>query len=104
MLRFLPIILSDTSDMLLERGLKYFLVQSVRSILFLVGSLTILRGSFPDPTCLITIPILVKLGAAPFHGWFIRILSIVQIRTLTLLSTLQKLTPLLLLLHLKISY
>jgi len=91
MLRFLPIISSSDST-ILENPIKYFLIQSWSSAFFLVGNLFFLLfpGSFYN---LSAIAILLKLGAAPFHYWFISILTSCDIWNLYLLRTFQKIIP-----------
>lgn len=48
---------------------------------------------------LVVLALLIKLGAAPLHLWFIRVLRLRRLETLVLLSTVQKVIPLLLLQH-----
>lgn len=96
-LAFLPIISSETG-VAFENTIKYFIIQSCASIIFLFGVIFCLfiRNRF---ILIKRIAIFFKLGAAPFHGWFISILKRCSIWVLFLLSTLQKLLPLLILVN-----
>nr|VFU78851.1 NADH dehydrogenase subunit 2 [Proasellus rectus] len=94
LLSFLPIILfsSPTGS---EGGLKYFLVQAM-------GSLIILQTSFswfmlPCPYLFLSIPLILKLGAAPLHFWLPEVTKTLPWRTNMVLLTLQKTGPLYLL-------
>lgn len=66
MLMFLPIISSEPG-LALENTIKYFLVQRWASILFLIG--VIMAIVFEESLFFIRfIGLILKLGAAPFHG------------------------------------
>ena len=102
-LSFLPIIFSERIEALIESTFKYFLIQSIGSIIFLTGSLFLLKRPFPLFSLLNTLPIFLKLGVPPLHGWFVSILSSVSLKTLFILSTIQKWIPLIILIHIKIN-
>nr|VFU78674.1 NADH dehydrogenase subunit 2 [Proasellus granadensis] len=94
LLSFLPMILlsSSTSS---EGGLKYFLIQAL-------GSLLILQTSFswsliPLPYLFFTVPLLLKLGAAPLHFWLPGVAKTLTWRMNMILLTVQKTGPLYLL-------
>jgi len=91
-LRFLPIIASRNIS-LLENPIKYFLVQRWASTIFLIGNfLSFILWS--DIIYLSLIRVLLKLGAAPLHSWFISILKTCDLWVLLLMSTAQKIIPL----------
>ena len=94
MLRFLPI-LSSSSYNSLENSLKYFLIQSPGSIIFLFSSL-IGNGRLIIEIIVYT-SILLKLGSAPFQGWFLSLVIRLNLEIYFLLATLQKLIPLIIL-------
>jgi len=89
----LPII-SNQGVRSFENTMKYFLVQSVASILFLSSRIIVnfIPEYFSDVG---TISIFLKLGAAPLHRWFISILKTCSLTILFFLSTIQKILPLL---------
>jgi len=101
MLRFLPIISSKLS-IELENSIKYFLVQSWASIIFLLRFffLTYINRIY----ILIIIRIFIKLGVAPFHVWFISILKTSSLYILILLSSVQKIIPLIIMRNIKIRF
>jgi len=86
--------MSTGGRLALENTIKYFLVQRWASIVFLLGYFFAIR-IFKNLVYMRLIGILLKLGAAPLHGWFISILKTCSMWVLIILSTLQKLIPLL---------
>jgi len=92
-LRFIPILTSMETNYLLERGVKYFLVQGLASILFIFSTVSFL-GTGGRVFRLAYLRIIIKLGAAPFHGWFVNLINTVSITSLFILATVQKIRPL----------
>nr|UZP16833.1 NADH dehydrogenase subunit 2 [Artemia tibetiana] len=84
-LSFIPIMIEESK----ENSLKYFLVQSVASVIFLASTL---NQSF---SFLIPFALLIKIGAAPFHMWLVSISKSTSWKILALLMTFQKIGPLL---------
>ena len=96
-LAFLPIISSEPG-IAFENTIKYFIIQRCASIIFLFGVIfcLLIRNKF---IIMKRLAIFVKLGASPFHGWFISILKRCSIWVLFLLSTIQKILPLLIIIN-----
>ena len=102
-LRFLPIMSSNDAAPF-ENTMKYFLVQSLASILFIIT--TIIRAykyKYRIERVLI-LSIVLKLGIAPFHSWFIIVIKVTSLHNLFLLSTLQKFIPLVIIRSLNIKF
>ena len=103
MLSFLPIISSNDLSPF-ENTIKYFLVQSLASIIFItVTIIRIFKYKYRIERVLI-LSIALKLGIAPFHSWFIIIIKITNLHNLFLLSTLQKFIPLVIIRSFNIKY
>ena len=94
-LRFLPII-SSGLNIELENSVKYFLIQSWASIIFLINYF-FCSYFLNSINLLLIIRIFIKLGISPFHTWFISILKTCSLYVLILLSSLQKIIPLIIL-------
>lgn len=94
-IRVLPLLSSQTGGFRGEVRMKYFLVQAWGSALFLFGFLLGLSRSTGGG--LISMALIMKLGAAPLHLWFVSVLRLRSLEALVLLSTVQKIIPLLLL-------
>lgn len=101
-LRFLPII-SSGLNIELENSVKYFIIQSWASIIFLIRFF-FCNYLFNNFYLLLIISIFIKLGIAPFHTWFISILKTCSLFILIILSTIQKIIPLIILNNIYINY
>ena len=89
---FLPLICL-TMGSSLEVGLKYFLIQRMGSMLFLFFIIYNSYIIFSGPAILLVMAL--KLGRAPFHNWFVSVVSRVRIYIYFLLATVQKMIPVL---------
>ena len=101
-LRFLPII-SSGINIELENSVKYFIIQSWASIIFLIRFF-FCNYLFNNFFLLLIIRIFIKLGVSPFHTWFISILKTCSLYILMILSTIQKLIPLIIINNIFIRY
>lgn len=88
-LALMPIITQYKLTRLNEAALKYFLIQIPAGLLFLGGRLTMLERE-----TLFFLALLIKLGAFPFFAWMPHIFSGISFSHIFLLSTLQKIPPL----------
>ena len=100
-LRFLPII-SSKENVEIENSIKYFLIQRWASITFLIRFFFffVVNNNF---FILINLRLFIKLGISPFHSWFISILKTSSLNTLFILSTLQKIIPLIIIFNTKVN-
>lgn len=99
-LRFLPII-SSKENVEIENSIKYFLIQRWASITFLIRFFFfIVNNNF---FILINLRLFIKLGISPFHSWFISILKTSSLNTLFILSTFQKIIPLIIIFNIKVN-
>jgi NADH:ubiquinone oxidoreductase subunit 2 (subunit N) len=75
-----------------SNSLKYFLIQGLcSSVIIFVFFIKII---FIDLGWVIVFILIIKLGLAPFHYWFIRIVKYISWEIVFLLSVLQKILPL----------
>nr|YP_009235510.1 NADH dehydrogenase subunit 2 [Metapenaeopsis dalei]AMD15651.1 NADH dehydrogenase subunit 2 [Metapenaeopsis dalei] len=93
LLSFIPLISSKDNQYSSEAALKYFLIQALgSSIIIMSASLTLFTT---EPTnALMTIALLLKAGAAPFHFWFPSVMEGLQWPQVIVLMTVQKIAPL----------
>merc|ERR1711955_179359 len=84
-LRFLPIITSREYSPI-ENSIKYFLIQRIASIFYIICILLCLIKYSFILELFIFIRIMVKLGAAPFHRWFLSLSKTLNLFTLILIS------------------
>lgn len=81
----------------LENRLKYFLIQRVASVWFIWLALLSTFLGQGLTAGLRVFAIALKLGIAPFHGWFVSVVSRTSLGLIFILSTFQKFIPLLIL-------
>lgn len=77
-----------------ESIIKYFIIQSVASIIFLFRVIYILIGVSIINEIIITIAILIKLGSAPFHNWILIIIEYIDYLVIFVILTILKAPPL----------
>jgi len=94
---FIPLLMAEMSRVALENRLKYFLVQRVASLWFIFSCLIRTFIQWNIIILIMVLAITLKLGMAPFHGWFISVMSSTSFSLMFLLSTAQKFIPLLVL-------
>nr|UAM92189.1 NADH dehydrogenase subunit 2 [Geosesarma faustum] len=102
MMSFIPLIVLKMNSYYSEAALKYFLIQALGSTLFITSSfisMSILYISY----IIIFFALLLKLASAPFHFWFPQIMEGLNWPQVFLLSTIQKLAPMILLSYLMIN-
>jgi len=92
LLSFIPLISSPSNQYKSETGLKYFLVQALGSSSILVGLLSVSYLSYSSDF-IITSALLVKIGGAPFHFWFIEVIAQLNWLQIIILNTFQKIAP-----------
>nr|UGS80139.1 NADH dehydrogenase subunit 2 [Anomolachesilla palaciosi] len=101
MISFIPLMILNKNIFSNESALKYFLIQASSSALFImlcmmnsffmINMMNFYTNSFIMH--LMMIPLLIKLGAAPFHQWFINIIQGMSWMTCYFLMTWQKIAP-----------
>nr|ATX74344.1 NADH dehydrogenase subunit 2 [Gehyra nana] len=101
-LSILPIVMKPSHPRATEATMKYFLIQALAAALILFAStmnawqtgLWDITSSTHTTTAIISMAILLKLGAAPVHLWYPEVLQGTTLNTALLISTWQKLAPL----------
>lgn len=101
LLSFIPIIIDNNNLSSTESAIKYFLTQTLASIIFLFSSiLYVTKFAFFSPinvnyeNIIINLTLIIKLGAAPLHFWFPNIIENLSWLNSLILITWQKLAPL----------
>lgn len=99
------IIFNNKNKFSIERIIKYFIIQAIASSILLIriiiitkipNNLIVNSSSF---ILLYNTSLLLKIGIAPFHFWYIEIVESINWITCFLLITWQKLTPLILIIY-----
>lgn len=79
---------------------KYFIIQRIGSLSLLIG-LGLIRCLVEGPWAryILILALLIKTGIPPFHGWFVTVIEEISWDSIFLLSTIQKVLPFFLLIH-----
>ena len=91
-LRFLPLIISREYSPI-ENSIKYFLIQRFASIIYISCVLLCILKFNYILEIIIILRIIIKLGAAPFHGWFLSLSKSLRLFIFIIVSTIQKIIP-----------
>nr|QAX91395.1 NADH dehydrogenase subunit 2 [Parastacus brasiliensis] len=92
LLSFIPLISSYNNRLSSEAALKYFLIQALGSAMIIFSSTFISLFAYL-PYLFISLSLLLKLGAAPFHFWFPQVMEGLGWIQAMILMTVQKLAP-----------
>nr|YP_010478436.1 NADH dehydrogenase subunit 2 [Nesophrosyne ponapona]UVI59880.1 NADH dehydrogenase subunit 2 [Nesophrosyne ponapona] len=96
LMSFIPF-LQNENPLSSESMIKYFIVQSIASTLFLFSVSVMLVGDSMMKTSnemILTAAMLIKLGSAPFHNWVLMIVEPMEIFPMTCMLTIMKIPPL----------
>nr|UGS80256.1 NADH dehydrogenase subunit 2 [Fuelleborniella sp. FuspCA] len=104
MISFIPFIINNKNIFSNEASMKYFLFQASASSLFIFLCIYSSYYNFIYnfnlfywKSIIIMVPLLMKLGAAPFHFWFVSVMQSFNWISCYIVMTWQKLAPLFLL-------
>nr|ATF28643.1 NADH dehydrogenase subunit 2 [Pomponia linearis] len=100
LISFLPIMMNSMSVYASESMIKYFIVQSMSSGLFFMS---IMYLTMYNINYLMMIGLLIKMGCPPFHMWFPSVMEGLSWYGCFMLSTIQKLVPIVLMCYLEIN-
>nr|AGA56179.1 NADH dehydrogenase subunit 2 [Polycheles typhlops] len=92
LLAFIPLITSKNNLFYSESALSYFLIQALGSAL-LIFSASLLLMETPFYLFIMSLSLFLKMGAAPFHFWFPKIMEGLNWPQAFILMTVQKLAP-----------
>nr|AAT37228.1 NADH dehydrogenase subunit 2 [Desmognathus orestes] len=107
-LAIIPIMSKMNHPRSTEAAIKYFLIQSMASALLLfattlnawyTGEWTIINMQTQTPLLLLMTALMIKLAVAPFHMWLPDIIQGLDLMTCLILSTWQKLAPMVLMIQ-----
>nr|QDR25234.1 NADH dehydrogenase subunit 2 [Metaplax longipes] len=99
LMSFIPLIALKMNPLYSEASLKYFLIQALGSVMLISSSFLYLSLSFMSSVT-IFLALLLKVGGAPFHWWFPQVMEGLKWPQVLILSTIQKLAPMVLISYL----
>nr|UGS80503.1 NADH dehydrogenase subunit 2 [Polypsocus corruptus] len=111
MLSFIPIMINNKNSLSTEASIKYFLIQASASSMFIFFCIINTYQNFNyfyfmemSNISFLIIPLMIKLGSAPFQTWFISVMQSLNWYKCYLLMTMQKIIPLFLMNFMFIKY
>nr|YP_009699984.1 NADH dehydrogenase subunit 2 [Dermestes tessellatocollis]QEK77720.1 NADH dehydrogenase subunit 2 [Dermestes tessellatocollis]QIA46733.1 NADH dehydrogenase subunit 2 [Dermestes maculatus] len=106
LLSFIPLMSSTKNSMQSEAAMKYFITQSIASMILLFSMIIIMADNIminslmlPNQLMIMNSAILMKMGAAPFHFWFPEIIEGLSWMNSFILMTWQKVAPMVILIQ-----
>nr|YP_009443861.1 NADH dehydrogenase subunit 2 [Amphigerontia montivaga]ATU07082.1 NADH dehydrogenase subunit 2 [Amphigerontia montivaga] len=110
MMSFIPMILVNKNILSNEASLKYFLIQAIASCSFITFCLmnSIYTNFFSSMqmtmlvNLLVILPLMMKMGAAPFQAWFIVTMEGLNWMKCFILMTWQKVAPMFILMYISL--
>nr|AVN67808.1 NADH dehydrogenase subunit 2 [Ischnoptera bilunata] len=103
LLSFIPIMSSSDNIYTTESSLKYFLIQALALLilLFVIISTVMMKelmliNNYTVMSIILSTPLFLKSGAAPFHWWFPSVMEGLSWMNCFILMTVQKIAPLIL--------
>nr|YP_009967198.1 NADH dehydrogenase subunit 2 [Sinopodisma pieli]ATO88553.1 NADH dehydrogenase subunit 2 [Sinopodisma pieli] len=103
LLSFIPMLANNKNMMMNESSIKYFIVQAMASTMLLFSVLLIQMKYTMGweveliPSMMISSSLLLKIGAAPFHFWFPKVMGTTTWINCLTLMTWQKIAPMMVL-------
>lgn len=99
LLRFIPIIIRSKKNQETEATVKYFMVQAIGSRVLLIRRISLwfrfnINTPLQYPSILIFIALILKIGIVPCHIWYPSVITSISWISALILSTWQKLAPL----------
>nr|YP_009525277.1 NADH dehydrogenase subunit 2 [Hymenocera picta]AXS63681.1 NADH dehydrogenase subunit 2 [Hymenocera picta] len=91
-LSFIPLIMHHKNSISSQAALKYFLIQALSSAT-LMASAAMMLLSTASPQIMISLSLLLKMGAAPLHFWLPPIMQSLPWIQCLILMTIQKIAP-----------
>nr|YP_010849306.1 NADH dehydrogenase subunit 2 [Krisna quadrimaculosus]WGG89446.1 NADH dehydrogenase subunit 2 [Krisna quadrimaculosus] len=99
LMSFLPLI-SMKSILNSEFSIKYFIIQSLGSMLIMM-SLMMIMMKLNNFNSIMNCSLIMKLGSVPFHNWVVSTIDGLSYESILILSTIMKLSPLIMLSYTK---
>nr|YP_010586108.1 NADH dehydrogenase subunit 2 [Chimarra paramonorum]UZZ43844.1 NADH dehydrogenase subunit 2 [Chimarra paramonorum] len=83
----------------LESTIKYFIIQSITSMFFLIAIMMYLQTFSPFNSLLVNLSLLMKLNSSPFHYWGMNMILGLTWQNIIIFLTWQKIIPMILLFY-----
>nr|YP_010954488.1 NADH dehydrogenase subunit 2 [Exothotettix guangxiensis]WMV02055.1 NADH dehydrogenase subunit 2 [Exothotettix guangxiensis] len=105
LLSFIPLI--SNQSMFNNSSIKYFITQTLASIMLITSFITLMMSLFNQHKEIIymmmAMSILMKMGAAPMHFWFPEVMEFLKWKNCMLLMTWQKIAPMIMMSYINVN-
>nr|YP_010363525.1 NADH dehydrogenase subunit 2 [Atkinsoniella uniguttata]UNZ12626.1 NADH dehydrogenase subunit 2 [Atkinsoniella uniguttata] len=95
LISFLPLMISS-NQLSSESMMKYFIIQSMSSSILMLGLLSLMM-MMKMSTFILMVSLLLKIGMAPFHNWVLSVVEGLHYKSIFIMLTLLKISPLMIL-------
>nr|YP_009228430.1 NADH dehydrogenase subunit 2 [Idioscopus nitidulus]AKU47317.1 NADH dehydrogenase subunit 2 [Idioscopus nitidulus] len=102
LMSFVPLI-NNSLMISSESAMKYFIVQSVSSSMFILGMVMMLTKPYFNYEMIIVLSMMMKMGAAPFHTWLLSMIEGLDYAALFILFTFMKIVPMIIIMDMNMS-
>nr|YP_010016409.1 NADH dehydrogenase subunit 2 [Mukaria splendida]QOI73915.1 NADH dehydrogenase subunit 2 [Mukaria splendida] len=98
MLSFIPLMINKKIKSP-ESMIKYFIMQSIASSMFLYSMIILLIGVNMNNEFLMNLSMIMKMGLAPFHNWMLLIIETMDYYVMFIMMTIMKIPPMVILIQ-----
>nr|QHB74165.1 NADH dehydrogenase subunit 2 [Bolanusoides shaanxiensis] len=93
LISFMPLMISKLM-ISSESSMKYFIVQSISSSMLMLSMLIMVMSGDYNYNYLFTTAMLIKTGVPPFHNWVLTVIEGLELKSMFMLLTINKIAPL----------
>nr|YP_010610889.1 NADH dehydrogenase subunit 2 [Podulmorinus opacus]WAP91710.1 NADH dehydrogenase subunit 2 [Podulmorinus opacus] len=101
LMSFIPLMISNLA-VSSECSMKYFIVQSMSSSLFILGVVFMLMGVNINYEMIIVLSMMMKMGVAPFHMWLLSMIEGLNYMILFNMFTVMKIVPMMIIINMNL--
>nr|YP_010610863.1 NADH dehydrogenase subunit 2 [Idiocerus consimilis]WAP91684.1 NADH dehydrogenase subunit 2 [Idiocerus consimilis] len=102
LMSFIPLMISNLA-VSSECSMKYFIVQSMSSSLFILGVVFMLMGVNINYEIIVVLSMMMKMGVAPFHTWLLSMVEGLNYMILFSMFTVMKIVPMMIVINMNLN-
>nr|YP_009516547.1 NADH dehydrogenase subunit 2 [Populicerus populi]AYE40958.1 NADH dehydrogenase subunit 2 [Populicerus populi] len=102
LMSIIPLMISNLS-VSSECAMKYFIIQSMSSSIFILGMIFMLMGVSINYEIIITLSMTMKMGVAPFHSWVLSIVEGLNYMVMFNMFTTMKVVPMMIIMNMNLN-
>nr|YP_009942712.1 NADH dehydrogenase subunit 2 [Populicerus confusus]QOC72407.1 NADH dehydrogenase subunit 2 [Populicerus confusus] len=102
LMSIIPLMISNLS-VSSECAMKYFIIQSMSSSIFILGVIFMLMGVSMNYEMIIILSMIMKMGVAPFHSWVLSIVEGLNYVVMFNMFTTMKVVPMMIIMNMNLN-